>query len=112
MKYCYNRDCEPISVLEFEALLGDTSYVVVRKTQVRDAEVSTVWLGVDHAFGFGTEPLIFETMIFGGSYDMYQWRYATELEALAGHEAVVASLLAGDGPPTIEIPEDDEVEFE
>lgn len=37
--------------------------------------VSTVFLGLDHSFGSG-EPLIFETLIFGGALDgeMERWR--------------------------------------
>lgn len=48
-------------------------------------EVSTVWLGLDHGFGYGP-PLIFETMIFGGEHDNDTWRYATLDEALEGHQ--------------------------
>lgn len=48
--------------------------------------VSTVFLGLDHSFGFGP-PLIFETMIFGkgGWCDEYCDRYSTWQEAEAGH---------------------------
>lgn len=51
--------------------------------------VSTVFLGVDHSFG-GPEPLLFETMIFGGKLDQEQWRYSTREEAEAGHAAALA----------------------
>lgn len=51
--------------------------------------VSTVFLGVDHNFLPGGEPLIFETMIFGGAHDQYQDRYSTREEALAGHAKAV-----------------------
>lgn len=52
--------------------------------------VSTVFLGVDHAFGDGP-PLVFETMIFPeDSYkDLYCERYSTYEEAVAGHKRVV-----------------------
>ncbi len=49
-----------------------------------DVWVSTVFLGLDHAFGGGT-PILFETMIFGGPLDQEQDRYATREEALIGH---------------------------
>jgi hypothetical protein len=52
---------------------------------------STVWLGIDHSFGLGDRPLIFETMVFGwrmgSDFDMD--RYATEEEAKAGHYKMV-----------------------
>lgn len=53
-----------------------------------DVEVSTVFLGIDHAFGQGP-PLLFETMVFGGSYDDETRRYATREDALAGHAEVL-----------------------
>ena len=51
--------------------------------------ISTVFLGLDHAWGDGP-PLLFETMIFGGSHDQYQERYSSKKEALAGHKQAVA----------------------
>lgn len=47
--------------------------------------ISTVFLGLDHSFGDGP-PMLFETMIFGGSLDGEQERYSTWDEAEAGHK--------------------------
>ncbi len=47
--------------------------------------ISTVFLGLDHNFGFGGKPLLFETMIFGGKHNEYQKRYSTWEEAEKGH---------------------------
>ena len=68
--------------------------------------VSTVWLGIDHNFTPYGPPLIFETMVFveldtpvrirGREFPFdgtEQHRWATEAEAVAGHERVVADLL-------------------
>lgn len=52
-----------------------------------DVEVSTVFLGMDHAF-FG-EPILFETMVFGGVLTEWLWRYCTWEEAEQGHAQVV-----------------------
>ena len=55
-------------------------------------EVSTVFLGVNHAFGHG-EPRWFETMIWDAkttSFDDYQERYATLEQAMRGHDRAVA----------------------
>lgn len=49
-------------------------------------KVSTVLLGIDHSFGFGGPPVIFETMVFPGN-DME--RYSTKEEALEGHKRMV-----------------------
>lgn len=64
----------------------------VARTAIGDVCISTVFLGLDHSFGHG-EPLVFETMIFGGPNDQYQTRAATWTEAVAQH--VVACLKAG-----------------
>jgi hypothetical protein len=52
--------------------------------------VSTVFLGLDHNFGFGGLPILFETMIFGGEHDSYQDRYSTREEAVIGHAKALA----------------------
>lgn len=63
---------------------------IIARTVVRDGiEVSTVFLGLDHRFGQAGPPLLFETMVFGGLLDQEQHRYATIIEARAGHSAMV-----------------------
>lgn len=47
--------------------------------------VSTVFLGIDHSFEYGSDPVLFETMIFGGPHDGYQERYTSYDEAIRGH---------------------------
>lgn len=66
----------------------NTEVRIVAKTEVGDAEVSTVFLGLDHQFGDGP-PLIFETLVFGGSLDQEMDRYTTWEQAEAGHAAMV-----------------------
>lgn len=56
------------------------------------ARVSTVFLGLDHNFGSGGPPILWETMIFNvETEDGYQFqeRYSTREEAIAGHAAAV-----------------------
>ena len=59
-------------------------------TRVGDLHVSTVFLGVNHAFMDET-PVLFETMVFPlDSYlDEYVQRYHTYAEAKAGHVEAV-----------------------
>lgn len=59
---------------------------IIAKDSFDGVEVSTVFLTMDHSFGKG-EPILFETMILGGQYNDYQWRYSTYEEAEAGHQA-------------------------
>lgn len=61
----------------------------VAHTKSGDVTVSTVFLGLDHAYGDST-PILFETMIFGGEHNEDQWRYATWDEAVAGHAKACA----------------------
>lgn len=56
-------------------------------TTIGDSRISTVFIGIDHSFGYGP-PLLFETMVFGGPMNEFQDRYTTRAEALAGHESV------------------------
>lgn len=61
----------------------------VEKTQINeDVMVSTVFLGLDHQYGDGP-PLIFETMVFGGSCDEATYRYSTWDQAVEGHDKAV-----------------------
>lgn len=57
------------------------------------ARVSTVFLGLNHAFWDGP-PLWFETMVFGGPLHAEMERYTTIEEARAGHAEMVARCLA------------------
>ena len=77
--------CEDI--LEWAAWFATTSHEsrVVAKTEVGDTTVSTVFLGVDHSFREG-DPVLWETMMFGGQYDLACDRYRSKREALIGHE--------------------------
>lgn len=55
-------------------------------------EVSTVFMPIDHGFGYDGPPIVFETMIFGGVFDGYQDRYSTWAEAERGHARAIAML--------------------
>ena len=59
---------------------------------VGDVRVSTVFLGTDHNFGWSDRPVLFETMVFGGKYNLEQERYCTWDEAEAGHQRWLAKV--------------------
>jgi len=65
------------------------SRLVVR-TEVDDIHVSTVKLG--------THLGLYETVIFGGKWDLHQWRHHTRAEATAVHDQVVEALREGREP--------------
>lgn len=98
----YDRAGNAIDVSTANELLGDPKYKRVALTRITSAadatveyRVSTVWLGLDHNWG-GGEPILFETMSFGGGeeQDETQWRWPTEAAALAGHAEIVATIAA------------------
>lgn len=60
---------------------------IIGRTEIGETLISTIFLGMDHGF-FG-EPLLFETMIFGGKHDNYRERYSTYAQAEAGHQIAV-----------------------
>ncbi len=61
----------------------------VARDTVGEADVSTVFLGLDHNFMGEGPPILWETMIFGGKHDEYQDRYSTREAALKGHAAAM-----------------------
>jgi hypothetical protein len=59
-----------------------------------DVLVSTVFLGLDHSLlKDGNEPMLFETLVFGGKADGQMRRYPTYSQALAGHVEVVEEVM-------------------
>lgn len=90
---------KPATSDEFGRFMRDNAIrKVVGRTELADGvQVSTVFLGLDHAWG-GGRPLLFETLIFDGQYDGHMWRYSTRDEAIVGHLAVLDAIRAGLDP--------------
>lgn len=96
----FDRQGKPITEREWSTLYADMNYKVVEQGDIGGVTVSTVWLGLDHGFGYTKRPIIFETMIFTwhlcpedvhpaiAALEQDQWRYYTEDEARTGHEEV------------------------
>lgn len=60
----------------------------VAQDEINGVRVSTVFLGLNHAWDDGP-PLLFETMIFGGEHDQHQERCSTWDEAELMHARAV-----------------------
>jgi len=98
----FNKEGEPIDLKEWSRLrsyfdyrfVGQT-YVGRKKNSKKRKMVSTIWLGINHSFLDGEDPVIFETMIFvtqKGKVDfteLYCKRYHTLAEASEGHAKAV-----------------------
>lgn len=61
---------------------------ILNKGKENETLISTVFLGIDHNW-YGGEPLLFETMIFGGKHDGYQNRTSSWQDAMSCHEYVL-----------------------
>ena len=92
----YDRKGRPINSGRWAELWGDLSdppYKRIAETRVEPYRISTVWLGMNHNWNPNGTLHIFETMVFGGTefdaLDEYTQRYATEEQALQGHQETV-----------------------
>jgi hypothetical protein len=67
----------------------------VAKEILGDVRISTVFLGLDHSFT-GGDPILWETMVFGGEFDGEQNRCSgTRKDAQEMHKKMVATVLGG-----------------
>ncbi len=99
--FILDDDGEPVRVEDLAAwgtwmASHDAIRVVARTHPVPGVRVSTVFLGLDHNFGFDqSPPILWETMLFVAKphalagLDLEQWRYPSRQAALQGHAAAV-----------------------
>ena len=81
-----NRDPIPCAAEVWAACFEQDRSIA--RAEFGDTVISTVFLGLDHNFGDGP-PLLFETMVFGGTFDGECTRYSTWDQAVAGHRVMV-----------------------
>ena len=84
---------KPVDYLAWAEWMTNFEKRRVALDEVGGIRVSTVFLGIDHAFGQG-EPILFETLVSsnGDTVEIDTIRYCTYLEALEGHQAQVERL--------------------
>ncbi len=58
----------------------------------QEMTISTIFLGLNYAWGNAPFPILFETMIFGGMRDGLQVRYSTIDEAINSHNNIVKKI--------------------
>lgn len=103
----FDRKGRPISFLrmgqlKFERSGYDRIGLTTLPGRLGPVEISTVWLGMDHSYGYGPR-LIFETMIFcdDENLDTACWRYSTLKQAAIGHRRVVGLVKLLQRPPKV-----------
>ena len=88
--YILNSEGEPVRCHDYDVYGAwmQENYRL-RLTESEGCRVSTVFLGLVHRFDNTSEPILWETMVFGGPHDQHQERYTSQAEAIAGHDRVV-----------------------
>jgi hypothetical protein len=84
--YYILKDKKPVQVERMQWVDSFDEDRHVRLSKFGKTLVSTVFLGLDHNYEDNGEPILFETMIFGGKHDQYQTRCSTWDEAIIQHE--------------------------
>ncbi len=98
--YILDDNGEPVpceDVLAFGTWFGNFANRIVKQEHFRGLWLSTVFLGIDHNFGFDGRPVLWETMVFGKSSDLDCWcrRYQSRQDAIATHERIAELLRQG-----------------
>lgn len=82
----------PCTFEEYMSGMKSAASRIVEQTQVGDLLVSTIFTGIDHAFGTG-EKQLFETTVFGLPDDLQpRWRFSTWNQALREHRKLALRL--------------------
>jgi hypothetical protein len=92
-----NNNAIPADLMEWSDFFeNELEKRIVKQDEVKGKWISTVFLGIDHNFGFfdseNHNPLIFETMVFNsrkGGSEVYCKRYATWKESEKGHNEAI-----------------------
>lgn len=89
-KYKYMFDQKTKKVTVCDDLLEWVKYMetadrIVAKDKVEETTVLTVFLGINQNWG-GGDPILFQTMIFGGEFNKFQEQHTSYEEALKGHK--------------------------
>lgn len=109
-RYILNADKQAVpcaNLEEWAAMFEDLSKRRVSRTKLAEHDVSTVFLGLDHSFGDGGDPILFETMVFGpDGREVDCDRCTTWDQAVQMHEKYVAQYSAQVPPHVLPSPSD------
>lgn len=88
MWYILDENNKPIrsTIVEYGKQIEENpERKAVKQERIDDIFISTMLLGLDHAWNSDI-PVLWETMIFGGEHDQYMDRYTSYEDALEGHQ--------------------------
>lgn len=88
----YDKQGKPITIEQWNRLLENDEYRILRQSFVGSIIINTIWTGID--VGSDDAPLIFETGILDPreAHGRVAGRYSTEEDALQDHEWAVQSV--------------------
>lgn len=92
----FDKDGTPLTLEEFNEKYTD-EYRILKMSAAQNKSVVTVWTGLDNSWGESEKPLIYQTKISDVNDPQHSQivLYATEEEALAGHDNVMEQLESG-----------------
>lgn len=100
MWYILNENNEPVPADSFVAAqFLESGNRIIAQDDVDGAHLSTVFLCLDHNHYTGNsrrDPVLYESMWFGGPNDGDQRRYCTREEALAGHQEMLNEVIGNE----------------
>lgn len=69
----------------------ETNHRIVQQTEMGTHKISTVFIGIDHNFGDGKVPILFETMVFSENGEgILCHRCSTYDEAITIHNGLIS----------------------
>ena len=93
MWYTLDENNKPVkaTIIQYsEWIEANPERKAVKQEHIGDVRISTVFLGLDHAWPKNDiTPVLWETMIFGGEHDQYMDRYTSYEDALEGHQTAL-----------------------
>lgn len=92
------RRPQPASLEGWAHWFETADRIVARTVMSAEIVVSTVFIGIDHNYTRAGPPILFETLVMGGSHDGEMDRYATWEEAERGHEEMIRHISLYFGP--------------
>lgn len=95
------------SIIWAEQFEKSNRTVKIDRFENPDILISIVFLGVNHCFN-NDEPILFETMVFGGKFNDYQERYSTWEQAEEGHLKALEMVLKGENLKLTDIKNEEE----
>ena len=96
--YALDENSEPVEIdilsSSYSSYKESQEKHTIQDENIGDCEiVSTTFLGLDHSYGVG-DPVLFETMVFGGKLDQEQVRYTSWEDAKKGHKKMLEKVRA------------------